>query len=70
MIAHIDEGDKIHDHQFFDNEIVKFFKQKGIDIITYEPEDMKEDDSSGIYTSAHIIQKPGNKLYPFKKQDD
>lgn len=41
-----------------------------MDVITYEPEDMKEDDSSGIYTSGHIIQKPGNKLYPYKKQED
>ena len=62
--GNIDYGDISHDHRYFDNKVKEFFDGKGISVDIYEPDDLRgNDDGDGIYSSAHIIQKSGNRVY-------
>lgn len=62
--GNIDYGDLSHDHRYFDNKVKEFFDNKGISVDIYEPDDLRgNDDGDGIYSSAHIIQKSGNRVY-------
>lgn len=62
--GNIDYGDLSHDHRYFDNKVKEFFDSKGISVDIYEPDDLRgNDDGDGIYSSAHIIQKSGNRVY-------
>ena len=62
--GNIDYGDLSHDHRYFDTKVKEFFDSKGISVDIYEPDDLRgNDDGDGIYSSAHIIQKSGNRVY-------
>lgn len=62
--GNLDTVDKLHDHNYFDKETIKFFKDNGIDVIVYEPKSLiYNPDGDNIYTSVHIIQKNGPKIY-------
>ena len=69
--VNIEYGDLVHDHKYLDDMAKKFFNDKGINIMVYEPQELKSDiDEDNIYSSSHIIQKSGNKIYQVKKDDD
>ncbi len=62
--GNIDYGDLSHDHRYFDTKAKEFFSDKGIQVDIYEPDNLKDnDEGDGIYSSAHIIQKSGNRVY-------
>lgn len=69
--VNIEYGDLVHDHKYLDDVAKEFFNNKGIDIMIYEPSELKSKiDEDNIYSSSHIIQKSGNKIYQVKKDDD
>ena len=62
--GNIDYGDVSHDHRYFDAKAKEFFNDKGISVDIYEPDDLRDNDyGDDIYSSAHIIQKSGNRVY-------
>lgn len=62
--GNIDYGDLSHDHRYFDTKAKEFFDNKGIQVDIYEPDNLRDnDEGDGIYSSAHIIQKSGNRVY-------
>lgn len=56
--GNIDYGDLKHDHKYFDEQVTKFFNDKGIKIIINEPKELQsKKDEDNIYSSVHIINK-------------
>lgn len=69
--VNVEYGDLVHDHKYLDDIAKQFFNDKDINIMIYEPSELKSDiDEDNIYSSSHIIQKKGNKIYQVKKDDD
>lgn len=69
--VNIEYGDLVHDHKYLDDIAKQFFNDKDINIMIYEPQELKSEiDEDNIYSSSHIIQKSGNKIYQVKKDDD